>query len=189
MRGLLTEQELGDLLDQARAELFRLEVLDSYDVATDGGDFARYVAGEQGPDMARKGPWLDRLRQDAARGLHNSRVHVVRSPLSDYLRYEMEWGYAPNAAAGEDIRILDLAEVSEPTGLTEHDFWLVDDHQAVVMHYDDAGHFEGASLAPGAELGRYQHAARAAWQAAVPFSRYWAAHPQCQQRAQAGRQR
>jgi hypothetical protein len=178
LRGLLTEQELGDLLDRARSELFRLEVLDSYDVASDGGDFARYVAGGQGPDMARKGPWLERLRQDAACGLLNRRVHVVRSPLSAYLRYEMEWGYAPNAGAGEDIRVLDLAEVSEPPGLIDCDFWLMDTELAVIMHYDDAGRFEGASVAPGQELGRYRLAASAAWQAGVPFRAYWAAHPQ-----------
>jgi hypothetical protein len=182
LRGLLTEPELGDLLDRAQDELFRLEVLDAYDVASDGGDFARYVAGEPGPDMARKGPWLDRLRQDAARGLRNTRVHVVRSPLSDYLRYEMEWGYAPNAAAGEDIRVLDLAEASGPPGLVDHDFWLMDDRLAVIMHYAGGGRFIGASLAAASELGRYQRAAKAAWQASVPFGRYWAAHPQFHRR-------
>jgi hypothetical protein len=178
LSGLLTERELGDLLDQAQRVLFRLEVLDAYDVASDGGDYARYVAGEPGPDMARKGPWLERLRQDAARGLRNRRVHVVRSPLSDDLRYEMEWGYAPNAEAGEEIRILDLAEISEPPGLAGHDFWLMDDQAVVVMHYSDDARFLGASVAPEGELDRYRQAAGAAWQAGVPFGVYWAAHPQ-----------
>jgi len=27
----------------------------------------------------------------------NQRVHVLRTPLSDYLRFECEWGYAYNA--------------------------------------------------------------------------------------------
>lgn len=180
MPRLLTEAELGELLDHAQHELFRLEVLDAYEVATDGGDFGRYMAGAPGPDPARKEPWLARLRQDAARGLHNSRVHVVRSPLGDYLRYECEWGYAPNAEAGEDIRILDLAEVPGPRGLPGHDFWLMDGRTAVVMHYDDRARFLGASVAPRWQLGRYRRAARAAWQAAVPFDAYWSAHPQYQ---------
>jgi hypothetical protein len=184
MRRLLTEAELGELLDGAERELFRLEVLDSYDVATDGVDFARYLAGEPGPDRARKEPWLARLRADAARGLHNSRVHVVRSPLSDYLRYEMEWGYAPNAEAGEDIRIIDLAETPAPRGLPDHDFWLMDNRAAVVMHYDD-GRFLGAAVAPRRKLARYQRATAAAWDAAVPFGAYWSAHRQQHQRAEA----
>lgn len=180
MRPLLNEAELGELLDQAQRELFRLEVLDYYDVATDGGDFARYVAGESGPDPARKEPWLARLREDAARGLHNCRVHVVRSPLREYLRYEMEWGYAPNSAAGEDIRILDLAETAGPAGLPDHDFWLMDHSTAVIMRYDPAGRFLGAEVAPEARLGCYRDAAQAAWQASVPFAVYWAAHPEYQ---------
>jgi len=178
LSGLLTERELSDLLDQAQRVLFRLEVLDAYDVASDGGDFARYVAGEPGPDMARKGPWLERLRQDAARGLRNCRVHVVRSPLTDYLRYEMEWGYAPNSEAGEDIRVLDLAEAGEPPGLAGQDFWLMDDRVVVVMHYGDGGRFVGASVAADGELDRYRRAASAALDAGVAFGVYWAAHPQ-----------
>jgi hypothetical protein len=51
---------------------------------------------------------------------------VLTSPLSEYLRYECEWGYLPNAAAGEDIRILDLAEKPRPDGLISEDFWLMD---------------------------------------------------------------
>jgi len=34
------------------------------------------------------------------------RVHVVREPLTDYLRYEFGWSYPPYVEAGEDIRIL-----------------------------------------------------------------------------------
>src|SRR5260370_10119503 len=90
----------------------------------------------------------------------------------------MEWGYAPNAAAGEDIRVLDLAEAAEPPGLVDHDFWLMDRRLAVIMRYDDGCRFTGASIAPDHELGRYQRAADAAWQAGVPFGTYWAAHPQ-----------
>ena len=38
---------------------FRFEVRDHYAVASDGGDFARYLAGEDLPDAARKNAWLD----------------------------------------------------------------------------------------------------------------------------------
>jgi hypothetical protein len=178
MRRLLNERELGELLDQAQTDLFRLETLASYDVGSDGGDFARYVAGEPGPDPARKEPWLARLRADAERGLRNRRVHVLRSPVGDYLRYESEWGYLPNSGAGEDIRILDLAEVGAPHGLVAEDFWLMDNGTVVRMHYDDAGRFLGASVAPKWQLLRYRWAAGAAWHASVPFGDWWAAHPQ-----------
>jgi hypothetical protein len=174
---VLDEKALGDALSAAQRSLFRLETLDRYDVGSDGGDLARYLRGEPGPDMDRKRAWHKVLQADQARGVRNYRVHVVRSPVSPYCRYEMEWGYALNAPY-EDIGILDLAEVERPAGLVGHDFWLVDDHQAVRMRYDDDGRYLGAEIVAAADLPRYRTARETAWAAAVPFARYWAAHPQ-----------
>jgi hypothetical protein len=154
----------------------RLEVLDRYDVASDGGDFARYLAGEDAPDPARKKPWLDELRRDTASGRVWRWVHVVRGPLSDYLRFGLEWGYIPNTEAGAQVRILDLAERPEPVGLIMDDFWLFDDGAVLVMHYDDDGRFTGAE--PVEDNGRYRKALQVAWQAAEPVSAYWRSHPQ-----------
>lgn len=185
---MLDEAALGELLDTAQHDLFRLETLDLYEVRTDGSDYDRYLRGEPGPDMARKQPWMDRLAADAARGLRNYRVHVVRSPLSPYLRYECEWGYAFNVRAGEEIRIIDLAEQPRPWALVDEDFWLMDDATVVKMHYQ-AGRFVGAYVPPTAVLPRYRAARDASWAAAIPFGEYWAAHPQYwrDHRASAGR--
>jgi hypothetical protein len=176
---MLNEQQLGDYIDRHFTnDLFRLETLDRYEVVSDGGDFSRYLAGQPGPDMARKGPWMDHIRSEVARGLHTYRVHVVTSPLSDYLRFEFEWGYVYNAAAGEHIRILDLAEQQRPDGLLDEDFWLIGDDRAIPMHYDPTGRYLGAEIVLGVEAARFQIARDAAWAAAVPFSDYWQAHPQ-----------
>ena len=174
---MLDERALGELLDQTEHDLFRLETLDRYEVRTDGSDFDRYLRGEPGPNMARKQPWMDRLAADAARGLRNYRVHVLRSPLTPYLRYECEWGYAYNATVGEDIRILDLAERPTPPALVAEDFWLMDNAAVVRMYYRDA-RFIGAEVLPDALLPRYRAARDAACQGAVPFEAWWAAHPQ-----------
>jgi hypothetical protein len=174
---MLDEAALGAFLDRAQADLFRIEVLDAYDVASDGGDFHRYLAGEPGPDPARKGAWLDRLKADAERGLRNRRVRVLRSPLTPYLRYECEWGYAYNVTAGEDIRILDLAETDGPAGLIEEEFWVMDGRDVVRMHYDDHGKFTGAEILPSSALPKYRAARDAAWGTAVPFETWWRSHP------------
>ena len=172
---MLDEAALNELLDRAEHDLFRLETLDSYEVRTDGSDYDRYLRGEPGPDMARKQPWMDRLAADAARGLRNYRVHVLRSPLSPYLRYECEWGYAYNSGVGEEIRILDLAEVAAPPGLINEDFWLMDNTTVVRMCYQ-SGRFVGAERLPPSDLDRYRAARDAAWQGAVPFEQYWREH-------------
>ena len=173
----MDEQGLGEFLERAQSSLFRLETRAKYDVSSDGGDFGRYVRGEPGPDMERKRAWHRVLQDDRSRGVRNWRVHVLRSPLSAYLRYECEWGYAYNTPY-EDIGILDLAEVERPAGLVDHDFWVVDDRAAVRMHYDTGGRYLGAEVVPDAGLPRYLAARDAAWEAAVPFADYWATHPQ-----------
>lgn len=176
---MLNEQELGDYIDSRfTSVLFRLETLDLYDVPSNGGEYERYVAGEVKPNPERSKPWMEHIRGEVARGAHTYRVHVVRSPLNDYLRFECEWGYVYNARAGEHIRILDLAEQPRPAELLDEDFWLIEDREVLRMHYDSEGRYVGAEIAPEEVLPRYLAAKDAAWSGAVDFSDYWKAHPE-----------
>lgn len=85
-------------------------------------EIARFLAGEDmGPDWDGN-PWVRSMTNE---GKSVSRAHVLRSPLTDYLRYELA-AYPGNIKAGETIGIIDLAE-QEVTGLPDHDFWLFDD--------------------------------------------------------------
>lgn len=177
---MLTEAEIGAVIDQHFTRtLFRLETLPVYLVDSDGEDYRRYVAGLPGPTMSRKGPWLEVLRSERERGLYQHRVHVWTPPLTDYLRYEAEWGYAYNAEAGEDIRILDTSEQRKPAAVLDEDFWLIDDSLVVRMHYDPQGRLLGGSIAPAEDLPKYQAARDAAWSAAAPFTEWWSRHPEC----------
>lgn len=179
--------QLGNLLSGFSSDVFRLETLDKYTSDSDGGDVARYLAGEPAPDISRKGPYLTRLRSERIEGRLRRRVHVVRSPLSPYLRYECEWGYGPNAEAGEDIRILDLAERPLPSSLVgiEHDFWLMDSQTVIRLFYDGDGRFSRAEVLAPDELPRYLAARDSALAAAEPFPDWWRRHPQFHQVNQA----
>jgi hypothetical protein len=161
------------------ATAFRLETLDTYTSASDGGDVARYLAGEPAPDPERKERWLSQLRAERAQGRTRQRVHVLTSPIGPYLRYECEWGYAPNVEAGEDVRILDLAERPRPPALdVDHDFWLIDDQEVIRMDYEADGRFSGAEVAGPGALPRYLAARDAALSAAEPFTTWWQRHPE-----------
>ncbi len=176
---MLDEHELGDYIDSRFTRvLFRLETLDLYDVGSNGDEYQRYVAGGVKPDPEQKKPWMEHIRGEVARGAHTYRVHVVRSPLNDYLRFECEWGYVYNARAGEHIRILDLAERPRPADLLDEDFWLIDDLEVLRMHYDDDGRYVGAEVTAEETLPRYLAAKDAAWSGAVDFAEYWKAHPE-----------
>src|SRR5690242_19112801 len=174
---MLTENELGQYIDKRLTRsAFRLELLDTYDSLGERDYFNRYRNGEPVSVLAAGRAWLKQLRADADAGILNQRVHVLRTPLTDYLRFECAWGYAYNAQAGEDIRIIDLAERTLPDGLTDHDFWLIDDEHAIVMYYDDCGQFVGAEPASPAQLRIYQQARATAVAAAQPFASWWLSH-------------
>ena len=176
---MFDEEQLGEYIDSRfSATLFRLETLDRYDVGSNGDDYERYLAGEPGPTMSRKGPWMEHIRGEVARGLYTNRVHVVRGPLTDYLRFEFEWGYVYNAEAGERIRIVDLAEQPYPDGLLDEDFWVIDGRDVVRMFYDAEGSYLGAEPVPDADKAGYLRCETVAWAAGVAFADYWRTHPQ-----------
>ncbi len=160
-------------------DLFRLETLDHYDVASDDDDFHRYVAGADAPTAEMKAGWVQKVRDDVAAGKGWRRVHVVRTPLTPYLCYEMEWGYTSNAQAGEDIRVLDVTTTpaAEPL-LKVGDFFVVNGIDVVRSRYDEANRFLGATAAGADHASSYAALADLAWNMATPFAVWWAAHPQ-----------
>lgn len=172
---MLTGNELGKWIDERLTRsAYRLELLDRYDADSEREAFARFMRGE--PSMAERRPWLARIRAESEAGILNQRVHVLSTPLTDYLRFEAAWGYAYNAEAGEDVRILDLSERPAPAGLPDHDYWLIDDAHVLAMRYDKDGRFVGAEPVGDAELPAYRRARDAAVAAAEPFHAWWARH-------------
>lgn len=161
--------------------LFRLETLAAYEVASEGSDFARYLAGEPDPTPERRQPWLDRLSAEVSRGQGRRRVHTVTLPLSDYLRFECEWSYALNPH--EDIRILELSaqrpDLQRLVDSAGGDFYLVDEEHVIHMHYTSQNQPHGAVAdSSPAVVAEYRHIAQALWPEAEPFKQWWAAHPQ-----------
>ena len=156
---------------------FRLETLQQYEVASDGNDFGRYLRGEPAPTPERKEPWLRRLRAEREANLYRHRVRIVTAPVTAYTRYECEWGYVPNANAGEDIRILDLRAQSLPPVVSEvdEDFWLLDDEHGLLMHYGISGEFIGATLQQGL-VPLLRDIRDQTWSTAEPFKQWWERH-------------
>jgi hypothetical protein len=138
----MAPEEFNDCFDRFRTSAWRLEARQRY---TSPGEDDRIKAWREGrprPERSvRTSPWLRRVAVTTAEGKQWGRVHVVRHPLSEYLRYEM-FGYVESAAAGEEIRIADQA-ASPALDALGPDFWLFDggtEHAfAVLMHYDDDG--------------------------------------------------
>lgn len=183
MTALLDVEQLGEHLDRFRHRLFRLESLPAYSVESDGDDFRRWLAGDLSlSDHQRQ--WMDVLRRERAEGRITARVRVLSQELTDYELYSCHI-YAHNAEAGEDIRVMRRGEHPQADlepAVGRGDFWLIDDDEAVDMHYDEDGRYVGATVVPSAEVLPLRGIVDHAWKAAEPFGEWWARHPELHRR-------
>lgn len=133
---LLVGEEWQTFFDSMEREAFRLETLPVYRVPQEGEMIRRFLAGHP-VTAADTEAWTERLKRLVSEGKTVSRVHVIRRPLTNYLRFEFEH-YRHNVGAGEQIRILDLTDKPDP-GLPDQDFWMLDESRVVLMHYEKDG--------------------------------------------------
>lgn len=156
--------------DSYRRRAFRLETLPSYAMANEQAEYATFLTtGEL--DIPDDDPWLARVRHFRQTGRWIGRVHVIRRPLTDYLKYEFAV-YRRTVEAGEDVRILDLTDQPDP-GLPAQDFWLFDDSAVVRMDYDADGTQLGRELLEGIDPAPYVAWKHLALEHAEPFTENW----------------
>jgi hypothetical protein len=131
---------LGTFIAQHHhTDLPRVQTLTHYEVASDDEDYHRYLDGAATPTATGKGEWLDRLRTDTAAGRLRRNVHIVRTPLTPYLRYQFEWCYLPNTSAGQDIRVLDAAEIPAAAALLPvGDLAIIEGRHVAQLRYSPA---------------------------------------------------
>ncbi|MBW1601898.1 hypothetical protein JJV70_07195 [Streptomyces sp. JJ66] len=169
-----SSRTLGDLFDTFQGEAFRLETLDDYSKSGNVDAYHAFLAGEPQPDDYNAG-WVEELRSHTAKGKRVYRVHILRRPLTDYLRFELGWGYRKNMTGGEEFYLLDVTDRPNPLRHVP-DFWLFDSDSVAVMRYDDAGKFLGSTLLPPDRTEEFVGYRDAALAYAEPFSEWWAAH-------------
>ncbi len=148
---------------------FRLETYPAYDVTSEQEEYELFLSSGS-LSIPDDDSWLTRVRHFRATGRWIGRVHVLRRPLTDYLRYEFAV-YRHTVAAGEDIGIVDLATQPDP-GLPSQDFWLFDDVSVVRMDYDDQGAQLGRVLLEGIDPAPYVEWQRIALAHAQPYAEY-----------------
>jgi len=171
----LKPEDLGQLFKTFRHSAFRLETLPAYAVDEEAESFRAWKEGQPPPPWQLDRDWCRLVAEAKAAGKRMHRVRVVRRPLSDYVRFELDWGYPQNVEAGEDIRILELGRDDQMPAIPEpelgYDYWCFDGLTVVRLEYDGAGRFVGV-------VGASEHASRFVvcqdyvLRLAVPFSDY-----------------
>lgn len=121
---------------------FRLELLQEYYIIEEKESFELFLKkGEIIQDSASK-EWTSIIENAKKRGAKMQRVHIIKFPLSDYLKYEIEY-YKINMKAGEDICFVLDKEYQKIKNKINHDFWLFDDKIALKINYDTKGKYLG----------------------------------------------
>ena len=171
----MTSDDLGQLFASFRHSAFRLETLPAYAVDEETESFRAWKEGQPAPPWQLDRDWCRLVAEATAAGKRMHRVRVVRRPLSEYVRFELDWGYPQNVEAGEDIRILELGRDDQLPAIPEpergYDYWCFDAVTVVRLEYDGTGRFVGV-------VGASEHASRFvvcqeyANRRAVPFSDY-----------------
>lgn len=138
----LNDPEFSRPFREFRYTAYRLEALQRYTVPSEEAAFERFRAGGERGEIPGIAQWIEEtIAPAAAEGRKVHRVHVVETPVSEYVRFEAAWAYAHTAPAGEEIRILPVAQGEWPTELPRLDYWLFDSMTMLSLQYDDEGRF------------------------------------------------
>ncbi|MBT2456587.1 DUF6879 family protein [Streptomyces sp. ISL-86] len=168
-----SSKTLGDWFQDFDREAFRLETLDDYSKSGGVDAYRAFLAGEAQPEDYKTAGWLTTVGAAVQSGKRIYRVHILARPLTDYLRFELSWGYRRNMTVGEEFFILDTTSQENPIP-DAPDFWLFDDRAVGAMNYDGQGKYLGAELLGEDQLSRFLTYRDTAMAHAVPFSEWWA---------------
>ncbi|MFI5981816.1 DUF6879 family protein [Streptomyces sp. NPDC051555] len=168
-----SSKSLGDWLKDFEQEAFRLETLDDYSQSGGVGAYQDFLAGKPQPEDFKTADWVATVGNATQAGKRMYRVHIVTRPLTDYLRFELGWGYIRNMAAGEEFFILDITEQENPIPGAP-DFWMFDNRTVGAMSYDSEGKYLGSEFIGESQLSEFLAYRDSALAAAVPFPEWWA---------------
>ena len=136
---------------RATRSVFRLETRRRYSNPSERESPEACPAGEPEVGLDDSG-WNDFIRAKVADGVRWDEVHVCRGPLTDHERWALESPCADTERAGRRLYVLDLAEVAEPPGLPDYDYWTHDESSVVRMLYDEDGKHPGNERLPDVEV-------------------------------------
>lgn len=134
---VITDASWLDLFDTFERTALRLETRPSYLVDAEQEEYERFLATGIVEDDDPDRRWRRQMRAARDTGRQVARVRFISEPPGDYQRFLMACNRF-NEEDGEDIRYLTYRRADE-LGLPLRDFWLFDDSQLLLMHFDKDG--------------------------------------------------
>lgn len=128
-------EQFGRFFTEFKSSAARIETLDVYTVEEERDNFDYYLSGAPLPPD-RNQEWAENIRSSVAGGKYMGRVHIIDQRLTPYLQFEIDWYYAVNGAAGEDIRFIFREDVPD---VPYTDTWIFDEETVIDLSYDPQG--------------------------------------------------
>lgn len=130
-----------DYFNNFQKYAFRLELLQKYTVEEEKEILDHFLKTGK---LKKKemGEWYKIITNAIDRGAIMERVHVIKKPLTDYIRFEME-SYKLTTKNGEKVFLLSQEEFDKIKSPINSDFWLFDDKIVLKMSYNEEGRFLG----------------------------------------------
>jgi hypothetical protein len=173
----LGDNEFSTLFLNVQRSARRLENRNRYDVDYETPEREAFLAGERPSERpVRHNAWDRNLQHKTGIGVRFERVRIMDEPLTPYNRF-MIWGNAQNRRNGEDIRYLTRSRANE-LALPDHDFWVLDSTQLVLMRFTADDRPLGHELITDPELiARHEHWIDQAMAYSIPWTDYVAEDP------------
>ncbi len=130
------------LWSESKIEIFRLELLNTYEIGYEADAFNKYKHGKR-VNVFEEVPgfrdWLSKIERTAKRGVAIVDIQVLDLPMSDYLKFGIKYGSSFAEQRGEKFLFIERKSISELVdGFT--DYWMFDSKTVMLMNYDYEGH-------------------------------------------------
>lgn len=154
----ITPEEFSNVFGSIESGAFRLELLQQFRVSDEDEPFRQFRSGKTAPPEGYNSGWHRMLSDYVNRGIRFERVRYIVEPPSDYIGFQLNWGYKPNIKAGDKVFLLN-DDISMDTLATHvpilKDFWVFDDKECIILEYDITGRYLGASKVPQSVVSYY----------------------------------
>jgi Family of unknown function (DUF6879) len=165
--------EFEKLFAAAKSEMFKAEVLQDYSAIDDSPSLRAWLAGDKA--ASRKLAAADQSRIDwrkrcLASPADITRVHVVDSPLTPYLEWEVDVLYKGSLlpSGAEQVFLVsrsDLQGLALPAG----DFWIFDSSTVLEWKFDDGNPAGGIVWDKTGDISRFLELRRKLLRVATPL--------------------
>ncbi|KIF76360.1 hypothetical protein QR77_25710 [Streptomyces sp. 150FB] len=162
-----------ELLNSAKRSAVHLEMRDTYAVAEERSDVARWNAGRWTHEDGKRSlaGWLSMVEETVGRGVTLRRARIVSEPVTDYIRFE-HFTTPLNIEAGEEVRWLPRRQAIG-IALPAVDFWLIDESVVRFNHFSGSGDAVEPEITEDPSVAALCASAfEAVWERALPHENY-----------------